>query len=465
MKHTSHLSRRQFLKTSLAGGAGAALLPTIVPSSVFGAGAPSNKIQIGQIGCGRIAHDMDMPGILKHDIARIVAVCDLDSKRLEQGKAFVEGTYAKKLGNDKAVAVKTYGDYRELLKDGQIDAIAVSTPEHWHAELVIAGALAGKDIYVQKPLSMTLAEGRAVSDIVRAKKRAFQIGSQQRSTAQFRIACELVRNGRVGKLHTVKVGLPVDPPGGDPREMPVPPNLNYEMWLGCTPKAPYNEDRVHPQNSITDRPGWLRIDSYCLGMITGWGSHHVDIAHWGMGAELTGPIEIEGRAEFPKEGLWNVHGPYHIEAKYANGVTMIIDDKFTNGVRFEGDAGWIFVSRGGVKATASDPATAYGKALEASDPKILDSKIGPNEIHLYRSNDHHLDWLTSIRTRQPAVTTPEKAHRSTSACILGWIAMKLGRNLHWDPVKEAFIGDDEANSMRSRPERAPYGINRLLKQA
>jgi predicted dehydrogenase len=465
MNDNSHLSRRQFLKTSLAGAAGAAMLPTIVPASVLGAEAPSNRIQIGQIGCGRIAHDMDMPGILKHDVARIVAVCDLDSKRVQHAKEFVEGAYAKKAGSDKAVAVKTYGDYCELLRDRQIDAIAVSTPEHWHAELVIAGALAGKDIYVQKPLSMKLAEGRAVSDIVRAKKRAFQIGSQQRSSAQFRIACELVRNGRLGKLHTIKIGLPVDPSGGDEREMPVPPNLNYEVWLGCTPKASYNEDRVHPQNSITDRPGWLRIESYCLGMITGWGSHHVDIAHWGMGAELTGPIEIEGKAEFPKQGLWNVHGPYHIEAKYANGVTMIIDDKFTNGVRFEGSDGWIFVSRGGAKTTASDPASAYGKALDASDPKILNSKIGPNEIHLHESNDHHLDWLTSIRTRQPAVTTPEEAHRSTSACILGWIAMKLGRNLHWDPAKEAFIGDDEANSMRSRSQRAPYGINRLLKKA
>jgi predicted dehydrogenase len=465
MNNNSHLSRRQFLQTTLAGVAGVTIVPTIVPSSVLGADAPSNKIQIGQIGCGRIAHDMDMPGILKHDIARIVAVCDLDSKRLQHGKAFVEGTYAKKLDSDKAVAVKTFSDYRELLRDGHVDAIAVSTPEHWHAELVIAGALAGKDIYVQKPLSMTLVEGRAVSDTVRAQKRAFQIGSQQRSSSQFRIACELVRNSRIGKLHTVKIGLPVDPSGGSTQEMPVPPNLNYEMWLGCTSKEPYTEDRVHPQNSISDRPGWLRIDTYCLGMITGWGSHHVDIAHWGMGTELTGPIEIEGRAEFPKTGLWNVHGPYHIEAKYATGVTMIIDNNFTNGVRFEGDGGWIFVSRGGAKATASDPASAYGKALEASDPQILNSKTAPNEIHLYKSDDHHLNWLTSIQTRKPAVTTPEEAHRSTSACILGWIAMKLGRKLTWDPVKEVFIGDDQANSMRSRPERAPYGINRLLKKA
>ncbi len=465
MNINSALSRRQFLQTTLAGVAGVTIVPTIAPSSVLGTEAPSNKIQIGQIGCGRIAHDMDMPGILKHDIARIVAVCDLDSKRLQHAKAYVEGAYAKKLGRDNAVAVRTFGDYRELLSDGHVDAVAISTPEHWHAELVIAGALAGKDIYVQKPLSMTLVEGRAVSDTVSAKKRAFQIGGQQRSTSQFRIACELVRNGRIGKLRTVKIGLPVDPSGGSTNPMPVPPNLNYQAWLGCTPEVFYTEDRVHPQNSISDRPGWLRIDTYCLGMITGWGSHHVDIAHWGMGTELTGPVEIEGRAEFPTKGLWNVHGPYHIEARYANGVTMIIDDKFTNGVRFEGDGGWIFVSRGGAKATASDPASAYGKALEASDPQILNSKIGPNEIHLYKSNDHHLNWLTSIQTRQPAVTTPEEAHRSTSACILGWIAMKLGRKLTWDPVREVFIGDDQANSMRSRPQRAPYGIDRLLKKA
>jgi predicted dehydrogenase len=465
MKPSLPVSRRQFLKASVAAAAGAGAFPTIVPSSVRGADAPSKKIQIGQIGCGRIAHQMDMPGILKHDIARIVALCDLDSKRLQHAKTFVENAYAKKQGGEKAVAVKTYGDYRELLKDPKVDAVAISTPDHWHCEPVIAAALAGKDIYVQKPLSMTLVEGRTVSDTVRARRRAFQIGSQQRSTYQFRIACELVRNGRIGQLRTVKIGLPVDPSGGSEQEMPVPPNLNYEMWLGCTPQAPYTEDRVHSQSNLMDRPGWLRIDSYCLGMITGWGSHHVDIAHWGMGTELTGPIEIEGKAEFPTKGLWNVHGPYHIEAKYANGVTMIIDNNFTNGVKFEGAEGWIFVSRGSAKVTASDPASAFGKALDASDPEILNSKIAPNEIHLHKSDDHHLDWLTSIQTRQPAVTTPEEAHRSTSACILGWIAMKLGRKLRWDPLKERFIGDDQANAMLARPQRAPYGIDRLLKKA
>jgi hypothetical protein len=200
-------------------------------------------------------------------------------------------------------------------------------------------------------------------------------------------------------------------------------------------------------------------------MITGWGSHHVDIAHWGMNTELTGPIEAEAKAEFPKSGLWNVHGPYHIEMKYANGVTMIIDNHFENGVRFEGADGWIFVSRGSARATASDPVTGNSKAFAASSRSILDSKIGPNEIHLHSSTDHHLDWLTSIQTRKPGSTSPEQAHRSTSACAIGWIAMKLGRKLRWDPVKEAFLDDEQANSMRSRPQRAPYGIDCALKKA
>ena len=459
-KSSFQYSRRHFLKASALGAAGAFAGPLIVPSSLFGESAPSKKIQVAQIGCGRIARDMDMPGILKHDIARVIAVCDLDSKRLADGKKLVQDHYAKKAGSADAVNVKAFGDYRELLKEPGIDAVAISTPDHWHAELVVAAALAGKDVYVQKPLTMTLAEGRMVSDILRAKGRIFQIGSQQRSTKQFLTACELVRNGRIGTLRTVKIGLPSDPSGDVEPDMPVPPNLNYDMWLGPTPQAPYTEKRVHPQKDYS-RPGWLRIDSYCLGMITGWGSHHMDIAHWGMDTEHTGPVEIEAKADFPKSGLWNVHGTYHIESKYANGVTVITDNNFDNGILFEGSTGWIFVSRGDGQATASDPASKTGKALAASDEKILKSEIGPHEVHLYKSTDHHLNWLTSIQTRKPAVTTPEVAHRSTSACILGWAAMKLGRKLRWDPVKEEFIGDQEANAMRSRLERKPYGVGQL----
>ena len=463
MKRTpdTRLSRRAFLQR--AGVAAVVGTFNVLPSGLLGQGAPSRHIHILQIGCGRIARDMDLPGILKHDIARVVAVCDVDSKRLADGQKLVQDHYLKRK-SEQVAAVKTYGDYRELIKDAGIDAVAISTPEHWHAEPIAAAALAGKDIYVQKPLTMTLREGRLVSDIVREKKRAFQIGSQQRSGKQFRLACELVRNGRIGKVHTVRVGLPVDPAGEEEPEMPVPANLNFDKWLGCTPLVPYTEKRVHPQKDYS-RPGWLRIESYCLGMITGWGSHHVDIAHWGMGTEFTGPIEAEGKAEFPRKGIWNVHGKYHIEMKYANGATMIIDDTFTNGIKFEGSEGWIFVSRGGEKTTASDPASAYGKALEASDPRILNTPLGGNDLRLPVSNDHHLNWLTSIQTREPAVTTVEEAHRSTSGCIIGWIAMKLQRKLRWNPKAEQFIDDAEANAMLARAERAPYGAFNLKAKA
>jgi predicted dehydrogenase len=466
MKSPNVSTRRDFLRVS--GLAGAAIgFPTIIPSRVLGAEAPSNKINILQIGCGRIGRSMDMPGILRQNDARLVAVCDVDSLRAKDAKAMVEEHYGKRKID---LTAATYGDYREALQHPDIDAVSISTPDHWHAEPVIAAASAGKDIYVQKPLSMTIEEGRAVSDIVQEKNRLFQIGSQQRSASQFRRACEMVRSGRIGKVHTVKIGLPSDPSGGSTETIPVPANLNYDMWLGCTPQVPYTADRVHSQNAdlgkrYGDRPGWLRIEDYCLGMITGWGSHHVDIAHWGMDTERTGPVSIEGRAEFPKSGLWNVHGPYHIEMKYANGVTVVIDHQLPNGVRFEGSDGWIFVTRGGERVTASDPVdpNAVSKALAASKPEILDTPLGAGDVHLHESphGDHHLDWITSIRTRKPAVTTAEIAHRSTSACITGWIAMKLGRKLTWNPETESFTGDETANSMRSRPQRAPYGISHM----
>ena len=456
----SPLTRREFARVSLL-GAGALAFPSIIPARVLGAGAPGGKINVLQIGCGRIGRSMDLPGILSDDRTRVVAVCDLDSIRAQDARRFVEEHYARK---GVKLQVATYDDYRAALQRSDIDAVAISTPDHWHAQPVIEAALAGKDIYVQKPLTMTLREGRAVSDIVRARKCAFQIGSQQRSGAKFRLACELVRNGRLGKLHTVKIGLPTDPAGMADPEMAVPANLNYERWLGPTPLAPYTENRVHsqhpdPKRRYGDRPGWLRIESYCLGMITGWGSHHVDIAHWGMGTEFGGPISVEARAEFPRSGLWNVHGPYHIEMRYANGVTLQIDNTFPNGIRFEGSDGWLFVTRDPERVTASDPATGSTRALVASNPDIIRTPLGARELRLHASenNHHHRDWINSIVSRQPAVTTPEEAHRSTSACIVGWIGMKLGRKLTWDPERESFTGDSAANALLTRVERAPYG--------
>jgi len=455
------MERRNFLKNSSAVMAGAIVLPTIVPSTVFGKSAPSNKINVAQIGFGRIAISHDVAETLPYDEARIIAVADLDSNRAEKGKQFIEGFYAKKTGSKEAVNVKTYGDYREMLLNKDIDAVMISTPDHWHAQPAIEATLAGKDVYLQKPTSLTIAEGRMLADVVKRKGTILQVGTQQRSMPQFRIAAELVRNGRIGKLHTVKIGLPGDPSGPEAPEMPIPKNLNYDMWLGSTPEVYYTEMRVHPQNSQTARPGWLRCEQFGAGMITGWGQHHYDSAAWGMDTEYTGPIAVNSMAQFPKSGLWNVHGEFMAVAEYKNGLTMITSGGYPNGIRYEGSEGWIFVTRGNYTASASDPVSksTSSKALDASDPKILASIIKENEIHLYRSNNQHGNWLDCIKTRKAPISPVEIGHRACSICLITHISMKLGRRLYWNPDTEMFVKDEEANKMLSRSQRFPYGTS------
>jgi len=455
------MGRRQFLATAGKGVVASSVVagfPAIVPSSVFGATSPGNRINIGAIGTGRISRGHDLPGIWQHDIARVMAACDLDSKRMEDAKTLINGYYSKQTGKPYD-GVAGYTNYHDLLANKDVDAVVISTPDHWHCLIAIDAVEAGKDVYLQKPASLTIAEGRALSDAVQRSGRIFQIGSQQRSTVQFRYAAELVRNGRIGQIKTVEVGLPGDPSGEVEPEMPVPKNLNYDMWLGSTPVVYYTEKRVHPQVGY-DRPGWLRCEQFGAGMITGWGAHHIDSAHWGMDTELTGPVEIWGTAEFPKSGLWDVHGPFKTEALYANGVHMIVSGDFPNGIKFIGTNGWIFVSRGNERVTASDPVAKLNDstALQSSDPKIIKSVIGPTEIHLPESKEHHLNWLESVKSRKPPIAPVEVAHRSCSACLLHHAAMKLKRKLYWDPAKERFKNDDEANAMLSRPQRAPYAI-------
>ena len=310
MGSKKNVSRRSFLRTTLAGAAGTIILPSVVPSTVFGKSAPSNKINIAQIGFGRIAMGHDLPETMKNDIVRVIAIADLDANRMRQGKTWVEAHYEEITGKKKYVDVDIYQDYREMLLRNDIDAVIISTPDHWHAQPAIEAALSGKDIYLQKPTSLTVEEGRHLSNVIHRTGRILQLGSQQRSQnpwPHFKRACELVRNGRVGELHTIHVGLPGDPSGPEEPKMPIPENLDYDMWLGSTPNVYYTENRVHSQTSITSRPGWLRCEQFGAGMITGWGAHHVDTAHWGMGTEFTGPVELEGNAEFPKSGLWNVH--------------------------------------------------------------------------------------------------------------------------------------------------------------
>jgi predicted dehydrogenase len=444
-------SRREFLKGAVIAG-----FPTIVPSTVFGQSAPSNMVQVGQIGCGRIARGSEMVGVLKNSaVARYVAVCDLDTVRIADAKQNIESAYAKKFGSDKYAALKTYRDYHEMLEDKSIDAVCISTPDHWHAQPAMEAALAGKDVYLQKPASLTIMEGRQMADVVKRTGRILQLGSQQRSDPRFRTACELVRNGRIGKIQEIFIGLPVDPSGDEEAKTSVPSNLNYDAWLGSTPEVYYTEKRVHPQSPNLkvryDRPGWLRCEQFGAGMITGWGAHHIDIAHWAMDTEYSGPVEIVASAEFPKKGLWDVHGSYHVKMTYANGAAVYISEKYPTGVKFIGETGWIWVTRG-----------SYG----ASNPEWLKVGTKDNEPHLHASpnNDHHLDWLTSIKTRKEPAAPAEVGHRSCSACLVAHAAMKLNRPLKWDPTKERFLHDDEANSLLSRKQRAPYGTDAVVQK-
>lgn len=462
MSNHKKLTRRSFLERSGKASVLASLaitgFPSIVPSSVFGQNAPSNRINVGMIGTGRISRTHDMPGVWNTDIGQIVAVCDLDTKRAGEGRQLVNEFYTKKSGKTYD-GVKAYYDYQEMLLNKDIDAVVISTPDHQHARIAVHAARAKKDIYLQKPTSLTISEGRTMADEITKSGRVFQIGSQQRSSPQFRYAAELVRNGRIGKVHTVYVGLPGDPSGEEEPEMPIPKNLNYDAWLGSTPYVYYTEKRVHPQEGY-DRPGWLRCEQFGAGMITGWGSHHIDSAHWGMDTEYTGPIEIWGEAAFPTKGLWDVHGIFKTEALYANGVKMVVSNELPNGIKFEGSDGWIFVTRGNYNVTGSDPVADRDgvKPLDASDPKIIKSIIGPNEIHLYESKNHHLNWLESIRDKKKPITNAEIAHRVCTACLLHHIAMKLKRKVYWDPKTEKFKNDDEANKLLSRPQREAYAL-------
>jgi predicted dehydrogenase len=462
----STTTRRSFLKKSAAAVATMGF-PTIVPSSIFGQYAPSKRINVGAIGCGRISRGHDMPGIWQFPQARIMAACDLYAPRVDQAKQYINGHYAKTTG--KAYdGVTGYSNYHDLLANKDIDAVVISTPDHQHAIIAVAAVRAGKDVYLQKPASLTIAEGRYLSDAVQASGRILQIGSQQRSWVQFRYAAELVRNGRIGDLKHVEIGLPGDPAGGNPTPMPVPQGFQYDAWLGSTPEVTYTVDRVMPPTGF-DRPGWLRMEQFGAGMITGWGAHHVDSAHWGMDTEYTGPVEVWGTAEFPKyspdkPGLWDVHGKFLTHAVYANGVTMDISGDFPNGIKFYGTKGWVFVTRT-EQTTPTDPGgkpTGGPKAtgLDASDPKILTSVIGPDEVHLYKSTDQHGNWLDCIISRQEPISPVEKGHRACSTCLVHHIAMHSeGKHLHWDPQRERFINDEAANARLSRPQRPPYTFN------
>lgn len=458
MSEQEKVSRRAFLHQTAQGAATAGLglmgFPTIVPASALGRDgrvAPSNRVTMGFIGTGNQGTN-DLNVFLGDDRVQVVAICDVNRESpgywdgavagREPAKRLVEENYAAQKASGTYKGCATYMDFRELLARKDIDAVEVATPDHWHAIPVIAACKAGKDIYCQKPLALTIAEGRAMSDAVKKYKRVFQTGSQQRSDPHFRRACELVRNGRVGKLHTVRCGLPGGRPdfgktGDRKKPEPVPDGFLYDFWLGPAPKAEYAPARCH----VNFR--W--IYDYSGGQVTDWGGHHPDCAQWGMDTEHTGPIEIRNaKASFPPDELWNTATDYYFEALYKNGIKLIISNKERGGVTWEGTDGWVWANRG---------------EHAASSDAIKNSEIGPNETHLYVSNSHYRNFIDCVLSRKEPIAPVEIAHRSITICHLGNIAMRLGRDtLKWDPDKEQIIGDDEAAKMLKRPYRGPWKL-------
>jgi predicted dehydrogenase len=415
-------SRRDFVRG--VGGLGLlAGFPTIIPASAFGA---NDAVRIGHIGVKNRGMQNLKP-LIKH----AVAVCDVDKNVLEHAKEAVE-----KQGR----SCKAFADYRRLLDDKEIDAVVVSTPDHWHAQIEIDSCAAGKDVYCEKPLSLTIDEGKAMVAAARKHNRIVQTGSQQRSEDQFRLACELVRSGRIGKVHTVKVGLPgVNFDGPAVPDTTPPPELDYNFWLGPAPDRPYNPKHVH----YLFRFFW----DYSGGQMTNFGAHHLDIAQWGLNRDESGPVAVEATATFNKDGWFETPESSRLVYTYDDGVKILCEQgkgsKYKGGCLFEGDKGTIFVSR---------------KVIESKPDGIAGEAIGKDDVHLYVSKDHYQNWLDCIKSREKPICDVAIGHRSATVCHLGNIAIRLGRPIRWDPVKEQVIGDTEAASMQSRPYRAPWKL-------
>jgi predicted dehydrogenase len=427
------ISRRQFLGR-VVGTAGAAMaFPYIVPASALGGAgnaAPSERITLGFIGTGKQSQHL-MKSFLNSPGTQVLAACDVDKLKLERGKKIVEDFYVGKNGGSYK-GCDTYGHFRDLIARDDIDAVVIATPDHWHAIIVIESAKAGKDIYCEKPLSQTIVEARTMVKTVRRYGRVFQTGSMQRSDWHFRLGCELVRNGYIGELKTINVNV-----GGPPEDQPlpaqpVPDYLDWDMWVGPALWRPYNSE-LSPNISFDGFPNWRYHSSFGGGGMTDWGAHHFDIAQWGMGMDESGPVEIH-----PPDGKEYKVLTY----KYASGVTVTRSDR-ARGVLFVGTKGEVLTDRG---------------FLQTKPENLKDQQIGPNEIHLYVSNNHYVDWLDAVRKRSRPICDIETGCRSVTVCHLGNIADKLGRPLKWDPKREVFVADAEASRLLSRPKCSPWHI-------
>jgi len=430
------ISRRQFLGAGAAAGVAIAA-PYIVPASALGKEpgkpAPSDRVAIAGVGCGgRGSYDLDR--LVRYG-GQVVAVCDVNKNNLTRA-----------MKKYKVAASAAASDFREIVTRKDVDAVMVGTNDHWHVLIALAALKAGKDIYVEKPVGKNIREGRALLEALKKSDRIFAGGTESRAMASTRRICELVRNGRIGKVTKIITACPGGITSGPPKAAPVPDFLDFDMYTGPAPKRPYDPKRISTRY-------WFHISDYCSsGFMAGWGVHVHDIAHWAMGLDHTGPIEIEGKATYPPKGdLCDCPLTWKVEYTYADGLKMEFVDggnfaDGSDGVRFEGTKGWI--------------TTHYGGAAKASDPKILASKIGPNEVHLYDvgKGDDNFNFIQCVKSRKQTCSPAEAAHHSAAIGYLGEIACRLGRKLKWDPAKDVFEKDDEANTLVSCPMRPPWNL-------
>jgi predicted dehydrogenase len=407
-----------------------------VPASVLGKNGktpPSDRIVMAGIGFGMMGIP-NMENFLNKSEVQWVAVCDLDDEHLTKARDMVNEKY----GNTDC---DVYHDFRKLCLRKDIDAVSIAVPDHWHALVAIACARAGFDIYGEKPFTHSLREGRDLCDALSRYRRIWQTGSWQRSVANFHQAAELVRNGRIGKIKEIQVGLPsghYDFAGTAGQETmgPPPDNLDYDFWIGPAPYAPYCPARVHMN--------WRWNMDLGGGQLMDWVGHHVDIAHWGMGFDLTGPLEVEGTGEYTRAGVWNSPVRYYLKVRYADNTPMKVAGGYPeirSGTKWIGEYGWIWCDRGG---------------LEADPPSALNEFIAPDEIKLYKSRDHYQNFLDCVKTRRPTITPAEVAHRSASVGHLGVISIELGRKISFDPNTEKILNDPEADRLLSRSYRSPW---------
>jgi len=436
-----NIKRRDFIKSASFGAAGAFTIPTLIPSYLLDRKSPANRINVAVIGIGRQTVSPNIPQFLKSDNAQIVAVCDVDAWRLANGQKQVNDYYSQQKGSVYK-GCDAYADFREVLVRKDVDAVMIATPDHWHIPMAIEAARAGKHISLEKPISTCVEHGRQLVKAIKKSGVITRNDSEFRPLPKFSKAIELVRNGRIGRILKIYVAVPAELSGVSLKPettMPVPEELNYDMWLGPAFEAPYTEKRVHAIKAY-GRPGWMRVDSYCNGMISNWGAHLMGIVQWGNNTEYTGPVSIEGTGEFDK-GLWNTLNRFDIKYRYKNGVEVFFKIERPY-VRFEGTDGWIEVE--------------YPDKLSASAQTILDSRPAPGEISFSNLLSDKEDFLQAVKTGKQSFEPLETAHRTISMCQLGLIAIKTGSTLKWNPDAEEIVGDNAASAMMNVPIREKY---------